>query len=534
MPSRSPTGTQAKRSSPPRRAQAALFSRVNRELYKRNAELAVRNKTLALLRELDEISLSEVGMTDMGRQITEVVGTELGYEVVSIAIVDDADGGGLRWIALFSPVREIAAALGLFSPHAVVTPLTGKLVTAEVLRHPKLRLVSDIHAVYPPVLANALEAATRRTRQLRSTAVYPLRIGSRQALGVLVLSASRSLTSLTRYERQSIVGITGLVSLALYKAKVTEDLRRATAELRVANERLAELDKVKSEFLSIASHQLYTPMTAIRGYLSMIQEGDFGTVGGKIQPVVEILRSSSDRLIELIRILLDVSRIESGRLELTLDSTDIAEMARELVVELAPNAQRKSQTLRFTKVSAVPHVVADRQRLRQVLLNVTDNAIKYTPKKGRVDAAVEQRGSDVVFSVRDTGRGMSADELGRIFTKFTRVGGEREKYRTEGAGLGLYIARQIVREHRGDIWAESPGEGKGSMFFVRLPAEGSPEALKAGTKLAVGIKAAEASQRPEEAATKGTREAGGNFLKSEIDRDPSPRACGAQDDTGSA
>lgn len=284
------------------------------------------------------------------------------------------------------------------------------------------------------------------------------------------------------------------------------EVTRATQELRVANEQLKDTDKAKSEFLSIASHQLYTPLTAIRGYLSMIHEGDFGKVPEKLQGSLKIVRESSARLIRLIRELLDVSRIESGRLELTLESVDLVKMARELVEELRPNAEKKKLTLTFHEPpTALSPVVADNQRIRQVLLNTLDNAIKYT-EKGKVDISVSEVSDNLVYNVQDTGRGMTKEAIGRLFAKFTRIETNLGR-RTEGMGLGLYVARQMIREIGGDIWAESKGEGKGSIFFVKLPVEGSPQALKAGSKLIVGIKAAEAGEKSEEKPGKSPADA---------------------------
>ncbi|MDP3685290.1 MAG: ATP-binding protein [bacterium] len=280
------------------------------------------------------------------------------------------------------------------------------------------------------------------------------------------------------------------------------EVARATEELHIANEQLKDTDKAKSEFLSIAAHQVYTPLTAIRGYLSMIAEGDFGKIPEKLGPTLGVVQQSSERLIELIRSLLDVSRIESGRLELSLESVDLVTMAKGLVEELTPNAGKRGLALTFREPPRkLSPVVADAQRVRQVLLNTLDNAVKYT-EKGSIEVRVEEQGDDVVYSVQDTGRGMSKEGIGRLFAKFTRLDLKNGR-RVEGMGLGLYVARQIVQEVHGDIWAESAGEGKGSTFFVRLPAEGSPQALKAGTKLIVGIKAAETGERSADAVAKG-------------------------------
>lgn len=291
---------------------------------------------------------------------------------------------------------------------------------------------------------------------------------------------------------------TALENARLYKEslefgqKLKIEVTRATKELATANDQLKDIDKAKSEFLSIASHQLYTPLTALRGYISMMMEGGFGKLSDQQQPVLGILEKSATRLIELIKNLLDISRIESGRLELNLESVDLATLAKELVQDLMPNAMNKKLKLNWHDATTPgQHVVADAQRIRQVMLNFIDNSIKYTPS-GQIDVRVEQQGEEVVFSVTDTGKGITAEEINRLFTKFTRVGGS-SRFHTEGTGLGLYVAKQIVNEHRGDVSVTSPGSGQGSVFSMRLPAEGSARSLKLGDKATVVIKAAEAT-----------------------------------------
>ena len=276
--------------------------------------------------------------------------------------------------------------------------------------------------------------------------------------------------------------------------KLKIEVERATSELATANDQLKDLDKAKSEFLSIASHQLRTPLTALRGYVSMMIEGDFGEVPEKQQPILDILNKSATRLIDLINSLLDISRIESGRLELNLQETDVGVMVSELVSDLLPNAIKKGLILEYHKPAGDEDtkVVADAQRLRQVMLNFIDNSIKYTDK-GRVDVYATREGDKVVFSVKDTGKGISREDLVRLFNKFTRVGGA-SRYNTEGTGLGLYVAKQIVKEHHGEVIADSEGEGKGSMFGVELPAMNTPNSLKVGEKVTVTIKASEAGQ----------------------------------------
>lgn len=222
----------------------------------------------------------------------------------------------------------------------------------------------------------------------------------------------------------------------------------------------------------------------------MLLEGDFGKVPEKQQEILQLVKASATRLIELNKFLLDISRIESGRLDLNLESADLVSLTVELVQDLLPNAIEKGLTLEFHQPKQpVPPVAIDRERIRQVMLNFIDNAIKYT-EKGRVEVRVGREGDEVIFSVQDTGKGISKDDISRLFNKFTRVGGA-SRFHTEGTGLGLYVARQIVKEHHGEVHVDSPGEGLGSTFAMSVPVEGTPRALKIGEKAEVVIKAAE-------------------------------------------
>ncbi len=268
-------------------------------------------------------------------------------------------------------------------------------------------------------------------------------------------------------------------------------IQQTTSELERANTQLQGLDTAKNEFLSIASHQLYTPTTALRGYASMLLEGDFGHLSTEQENVIERIDQSASRLIKLIKTLLDVSRIESGRIDLELEPIGLGEIAEDLVQELHPNAQSKGLVLEFHQPKQdIPRVVVDQQRIRQVMLNFIDNAIKYT-LEGRIDVAVYKKGDAVIFAVADTGKGIEPQHMKWIFNKFMRVGGASH-FNTEGTGLGLYVAKQIIQEHRGEVFVDSPGEGKGTTFAMSIPTEGSAKSLKVGEKATVVIKAAEA------------------------------------------
>ncbi len=227
--------------------------------------------------------------------------------------------------------------------------------------------------------------------------------------------------------------------------------------------RLKELDRVKSEFISIVSHDLRTPLTTIRGYVDLLSR--VGPLNDVQQDFVARIERSTGNIVELISDLLDVSRIEAG-LDWEMESTDLARIVQDAVAVLRSNAEAKQQTL-TVEVADLPPILGNRRRLEQVVANLVGNAIKYTPEGGRIDVALRAENDFMVLRVRDNGIGISAQDQQRIFDKFYRVESD-ETMAIVGSGLGLSIVKTIVEKHMGRVWVESE-VGAGSTFSVLLP-----------------------------------------------------------------
>jgi len=233
-------------------------------------------------------------------------------------------------------------------------------------------------------------------------------------------------------------------------------------------EEVEKLSRAKSEFISIASHQLRTPLTAIQGYVSMILEGTYGSLSEKIQKPMENVHSSSERLIKLVDDLLNVSRIETGKIEVKFETASLENLIASVVEELKGTAKKKGIYLKWEKPEeTLPKISIDKDKIRQVVLNVIDNAIRYT-NEGGVTVNLKQENSNLRITVKDTGEGLTRYELSKMFESFSRGAAGTRLY-TEGVGLGLYIARRFVEMHNGKIWAESRGRRKGSTFYIELP-----------------------------------------------------------------
>lgn len=263
--------------------------------------------------------------------------------------------------------------------------------------------------------------------------------------------------------------VLGMVLIRSVKREVEqrERLERLTFQLSDANEKLKDLDKSKTEFLSLASHQLRSPLTAIKGYSSMLIDGSYGKITEESKVPIDRIFQSSNNLAMIVEDLLSVAKIEQGGMQYEFTGINLAKIAKTLVDEQSVNAKSKNIELTFDTNVDVAVVRADSTKLRQVFLNFLDNAIKYTPK-GTVKVSLEIIDKKVRFSVKDSGIGMSKDTRDRLFEKFRR-GEEGSKINAGGSGLGLYLAKEIVGAHAGEIYVESEGVGKGSTFIVDLP-----------------------------------------------------------------
>ncbi len=266
---------------------------------------------------------------------------------------------------------------------------------------------------------------------------------------------------------------TVLIGLYLIRNVVNEIFQREKIEslakdLEKSNERLQELDQQKSEFVSLASHQLRGPLTAIKGYASMLLDDDFGEVKDGVRDAVDKIYKSTQDLVVVVGDYLDVSRIEQGRMQYDFTDFDMRDLVATIITELRPNIERAKLTMEFDFDTTGDFPVhADQGKIKQVISNIIDNAIKYCPKGGIHIWLSHKEGKKVLVTITDTGVGIHPDVLPRLFEKFTRAP-DASKTNIMGTGLGLYVARKMIEAHNGKIWAESPGVGKGSSFFIEL------------------------------------------------------------------
>lgn len=254
-----------------------------------------------------------------------------------------------------------------------------------------------------------------------------------------------------------------------FNKNLEQKVDQQTKEIKDQNIHLQELLKMKSEFLQIASHQLRTPLSAIRGLLSMQAEGDFDKLPKQeVKSQQQRMLESSNRLSNIVNDLLDAMELEGGYLNFEFAPTDLGEMITAIMRELQPNYDRKGLYLKLVQPKEpLPKVEVEPKYLREALENFIDNAEKYT-NKGGTTIALSRKNNHAIISITDTGIGIPKTDMSKLFQKFSR--GEKSTYQhTDGSGLGLFIAKSIIDEHHGAINIDSPGEGKGATITVTLP-----------------------------------------------------------------
>ena len=237
----------------------------------------------------------------------------------------------------------------------------------------------------------------------------------------------------------------------------------------ITNERL--IDKAKTEFVSLASHQLRTPLSTVNWYAEMLLAGDVGELNGKQKKYLEEVYHSNQRMVELVNALLDVSRLELGTFTMEPKPTNITELTRDVIDEQKPQINEKEINFSFSS-EKISLINADPKLLRMVVQNLLSNSVKYTPNRGKIELSISLfNEKNVLLKIIDTGYGIPKNQHNKIFEKLFRADNVRNKD-TDGTGLGLYIVKSIVENSGGKIWFESPKENKGTTFYVTLPIKG--------------------------------------------------------------
>lgn len=458
----------------------ALFNLMTRSLQERDQAISSNLETIrrqiAQLTTLNQSSAAITSTLDLDRLLSTVLqllSGNLGFVRMVLFLWDSERGIATVGQLLGMPPETEEAARRLVIP---VRDDGG--FAAELLIRGKPVLVSDIESVADRITPTVLPI-------LRQTGIFsfvgvPLR-SQQRILGYL--GADRGTQPCSQEDLDLLMTIASHVAVAVDNARaytelatLTENLERRvqdrTQELQTVNERLQEHDRRRSKFVSVASHELRTPMTSIKGFVENMLDGLTGQLSERQAHYLQRIKHNVDRLTRIINQLLDWSRLDVGRIDIKPEPLRVGEFVEDVVESFQTLAEEKSILLEVAPCDPALVVRADRDKLEQILWNLVGNAVKFTPKSGRISVACAARDAGFVqISVSDTGCGIAPHELPNVFNEFSKV--ESTMPGSQGAQLGLFITKSLVTLHGGEMWVESQ-LGVGTQFFFTLPIETAP------------------------------------------------------------
>lgn len=442
------------------------IAHITQEMYKKNLELAQINRTLTLLRRIDEVILSTV--TDkyqIGQQVANLIAANEEYKIVMIFLIDKEKNTLSRLsVSQNELVQKIESTIPNVFHGQDDSIILEDSIIANVISSKKMQASNDLHTVLQPHMTVQQAQLIASTYNINTNLIYPLVVRG-NVLGIIVLCLAELAENLSAQTKDLSDRLADVIGIALDNALLYQRIEEA-------NERLKQLDQLKDEFVSLASHELRTPMTIIKSYLWLLLQQKKGPINDQQKHDLERSFSSTERLINLVNDMLNVSRIESGRMTVEIQTIDILELVQTTVSEMQARAQELGITLTVSNNNkSIPSVKADPEKVKQVLINLIGNSLKFTPREGSIQISVMNvidKGM-VNIEVQDTGKGIKAEDMPKLFQKFGLIGNNYlTKQGVQGTGLGLYLSKSLIELMGGTLWVQSDGENKGSTFTFSL------------------------------------------------------------------
>ncbi len=427
-----------------------FFDRVTSKLFLRE-----RYNPEAALDSFGDAILNDVDIKSIFEKATAGIDSVMHPSFIAMALVNSADDMVINEVHCSNPKRQ--SVIARLSEELYIATVDTQAVATD-------SLARDSGVITK--IANANISIVSRM-ELKNQLVGYLLVGEKRNGRAYGASEIHMLSTMSDELALVVVNSLRFDEIQKFNARLKYEISTATKELRRSNKKLLELDATKDEFVSMASHQLRTPLTSVKGYISMVLEGDAGEITSTQRQLLSEAYASSERMVHLIGDFLNVSRLQTGKFIVERRELDLAKMVQQEVESMTPIAATHSVALKFKKPSRFPMLYLDEGKLRQVVMNFIDNAIYYSPDTTSVTIKLSVEEGNVVFEVQDKGMGVPPEVQSHLFTKFFRAENAR-KQRPDGTGIGLYLAKRIIDAHDGKIIFESQ-LGKGSTFGFRLP-----------------------------------------------------------------
>lgn len=440
----------------------SMLESVSQQMYLRNKELATTNNTLSLLRGIDSLVLeSHAPLKVICQQITEELTSKSDYPFVGLFTRSSPSReeltlygwSGKNWQGAQTPVSFSKPVHLKTNNHWLAQPEVSQALTLEGLTNAEIATFLDCPEVDIRNLIHHMPLKSAYTVKL---------LVRHRLVGLLVVGFYNPVTQITDADKELLDRLSESIGVALDNKLLFEENQHVLRQLKASNAKLLALDEAKDDFISMASHQLRTPLTSVKGYISMINEGDAGKVTAQQKKMLDQAAFSSQRMVYLIADLLNVSRLRTGKFIIEPRPVNLAKVISEEIGQLIEIAKARNLTLKYKQPAKFPEIMLDETKTRQVIMNFVDNAIYYTPAGGTITVELVDTPTSVEMHVKDNGIGVPRSEQAHLFTKFYRAPNAR-KARPDGTGLGLFMAKKVIVAQGGALIFDSV-EGKGSDF----------------------------------------------------------------------
>lgn len=439
--------------------QAKLIVKTDLELNKAQEELDKRLNSLDALQRISRLISTTLDEDEIFNRLNQPFITELRFEKHLLLMFDENQNLHCRIKFGFSDEETAHIISSLSKDQNLLSTIKERHILSSVNcpaeeKERVTQLINVEHFILTAILSQNL------------------------IIGIIFVGNQSGASAVTDGDEELLSILAGQIGQAIDNARLFEEVYRSrqsleskvqerTKQLASAFEEVKRISQKKSEFISAVSHELRTPLTSIKGYAAILMSGKIGEVPLKVKERLERVNKQSDNLVKLINSLLDISRIESGRVEMKLKEHDIASLIDNVHDLLTPQLKEKNIHFVVDIPENIPQVKIDLPQYERVFINLVANAIKFTPQEGTISIKAQSQKGATLFMISDTGIGIPEDDLKRLFDEFYRVDNEINK-NVKGTGLGLALAKNIVEAHKGKIWITSK-VNEGTTFHFTLP-----------------------------------------------------------------
>lgn len=439
--------------------QAKLIVKTDLTLNKTQEELDKRLNSLDALQKTSRLISTTLDENEIFERLEQSLVAELGFEKILILLYDENKKLNCR-VHLGFFHDEMAGILENLPKNIPLMNMLDKGQTLSSLNFPKdkkeavVRIFEVEHFIFSPILTQngIIGIAFVGNRSNAS----PITAGDEELVSILANQIGQSLENAQLFEQ-----------IFRSRQNLESKIQDRTKELASALDEVQKINKMKSEFMSAVSHELRTPLTSIKGYASLLMTGKLGDIPQEVKQRLEKINIHSDNLVKFINDLLDIARIESGRVDLTLEKCSLAALIENTHDLLIPQMKEKNIQWVSEIDTKLPSIFIDTNQVDRVFINLIGNAIKFTPTQGTIHVTAKKSNNDILVEISDTGIGIKEEDLSKIFNEFYRAENPINQ-NVKGTGLGLTLARKIIEAHGGKIWVTSKFN-EGTTFHFTLP-----------------------------------------------------------------